>query len=236
MTEQQRSTYYIGIGGTPPGLFMTQPAEILDPTSHVPAATRAAWRVDGAESIEHATACVMLDAAGQYLGSDITVTRIIPRPPTADERLDAARSQLRADYWNDVRGVVDDVKLDIERRNLTTEDEVSEYIDQACDGHERVIYTGQAIECLLFTRNDDAYFDQYCDYPDTTDGMQWTLLASMAFRADVSDELGNATELLEEAAPDHCEDCGDELPKDRDSDLCVACDDAALVEDGDKRI
>lgn len=142
-----------------------------------------------------------------------------------ERALDNARSVLRADYWNDVKGVVDDVKLDIERRNLTTEDEVSEYLDQACDGHQRVIYTGQAIECLLFTTNDEAYeeYGSLADLGADNSGEMYTKLAYFAFRADVSDDLGDVAALLEDAAPDECEDCGDELTDDHEGDKCAEC-------------
>lgn len=176
---------------------------------------RALWAVDGVDTSNDAIAALMVDLSGQWLGSDITVTRIIPRPQTNEERLDAARSQLRADYWNDVRGVVDDIKRDIERRNVTTEDEVTEYIDVACDGHARVIYTGRAIEGLLYTDNEDAHTSEYDEAPlDESGNIKWSALMYCAFRQDVLDTLGDIAQLLEDAAPDVCEDCGEELPAD----------------------
>lgn len=153
----------------------------------------------------------------------------------SDDQIEAARSVLRADYWNDVRNVVDDVKSAIERRDLTTEDEVTECIDIACDGTQRVIYTGQAIECILFTNNDEAY-EEYGDLDSlgaTSTGDLYSKLAYFAFRADVSDELGDVEALLEEAAPDYCEDCGEELPADGEDDKCGDCTSDAGKRDND---
>jgi hypothetical protein len=201
----------------------------------------AAWRVDGVIGGNSARAAVLMHCAGQYLGT-ATVLQLIPRPKTHDEQLEDARRVLRADYWNDVRSVVDDVKSDISSRSLVTEDEVTEYIDQAVDGHQRVIYTYKALECLLFSDNEDAYPDQVGEMPSAESGGNWSTLAYYAFRQDVVDVLGDIDALLD-AAKILCDDCDVELgdPDDKvivkDADGTVEstlCSDCAAERQDDK--
>jgi hypothetical protein len=177
------------------------------------------WRAEGAATREDAVAAVLLHAAGQYLGADVTVTQLVPRPRTADEQLEDARRVLRADYWSDVRNVVDDVRKAIEDREITTQDEVTEAIDTVCDGHQRVIYTGQAIECLLFSDNEDAYDEQGFGDLDLSDGGHWSRMAYFAFRADVADQLGDVAALLEDAKT-FCADCDKDI-SDADDNVAV---------------
>lgn len=184
--------------------------------------------VDGFRSTAEAIAAVLNAAAGVY--TPHTVTQLYPTPPDEARRLDNARAQLRADYWSDVRGVVEDIKVEISRRNLTTEDDVTEYLDETCDGHARVIYTYQAIEGLLYTDNESAYADEFGEDGLVKDrAINWSALMYCALRQDVIDTLGDVEALLEEAKPDECEDCGEALPSDKCADCaaeptCSICD------------
>lgn len=187
------------------------------------------WQVDGVDNLGAAHNAVTMLLVGEYVGSDITVTRIYPPEPTADERLESARRVLRADYWADVRNVADDIRSAIESRDLDTEDAVAERLDEIVDGHSRVIYTGQAIEGLLYTDNESAYYDAMGQWPD--DESPWFALMYYAFRADILDTLGDIADLIGAAAPDECEDCGEPLPDDHDSDKCADCEDEAEGDD-----
>lgn len=165
---------------------------------------RAAWRVEAPAPLldDSVTAIVLARLADQYVGSDITVTRVIPREPTADERLDAARNILRADYWADVRNVADDIRAAVRSGELSDTDAIVEYLDETVDGHSRVIYTREAAECLLFSDNDGAYYSEFGTLPDCDgDMLPFSTLACSAFRADILDALGDLDELLVERAP-----------------------------------
>lgn len=244
--EQPRTTYYVAsIRDT--GLLMSRDRSAYEAPESERASWRSAsefqarsginavWQVDMTEDFNNRPVeAVLLAAANIY--TPHMVTQLYPTPPDEASRLENARSQLRADYWNDVRNVIDDVKTAIERRDLTTEDEVAEYIDAACENAQRGIYTGQAIECLLFTRNDEAYEEAGYEIESLLGCEEsilslLTRLAYFAFRADVLDDLGNVEALLEEAQPDLCEDCGEELPGDGEDDKCAECREIAESED-----
>jgi hypothetical protein len=224
MTDQTpRTSYYVYTGKTPRSMdgkfdgvayqrVTTDMSELDDREARV----STAWRVDGAQLSTEAAALVLTSLAGQWVGSDITITRIIPREPTADEKLDAARSVLRADYWQDVRNVVDDLRANIERGHVTDREDAERFLDESCDGHQRVIYTGQAIECLLFSRHEDAYTDAGGEAIDVSDGSAWSTLAYYAFRADVDDAVGDLDALFTVEPEDEaeCYVCGEPFKDD----------------------
>lgn len=187
----------------------------------------AAWRVETPHASGYkAVAYVLSDAAGLWMPSGVTVTRLIPRPATADEKLDAARSVLRADYWQDVIGVRDELARLIERGDIADADDATQWLDETVDGHQRVIYTGQAIECLLFSDNEDAHYDEMGTGPDFGDGAQWSQLAYFAFRADIMAEIGDLEDFIDthKPAPPVCDGCGEDIEDAEEGDnLCADC-------------
>lgn len=106
---------------------------------------------------------------------------------TADERSQArdyAESILRAEYWDDVNGVVDDVKAAIASGEIEDADEAREYAEQSVDGHQRVIYTGKAIDGLRWSENDEAYKDVY-----ENSTPEWSVMMYYAMIQDVMETL-----------------------------------------------
>src|SRR5687768_5759716 len=96
---------------------------------------------------------------------------------------DLAHRILRADYWRDVRSLADSVATDVRNGDVADRDSLREAISTAVDGSARVIYTGQAIECLLYSDNDSAYWDSFG--PDeSADQPSWSKWAYFAFEAD----------------------------------------------------
>jgi len=130
--------------------------------------------------------------------------------------VDKAHQVLRQDYFDDVRGLADDVLAWWDRDQDADRDGLVEYLDESVDGAGRVIYTGQAIECLRYSEHDDAYLDEMGELPSAKDGMPWSQLAYFAFRADVIE---------------HLESLG--LDVNDPKRVCSACSERSVDESGD---
>lgn len=158
------------------------------------------WRVDNVTFGDEATAAILTAMADRYIYR-AEVTRIVPRERTNDEKLQAARDALRADYWDDVRSVVDDIKDEIEKGELTDSDAVTEYLEERIDSQHRVIYTYAAMETVIFSDNDGAYEMHFGSEGLVEDGqVQWSRLAFYAMLEDVRGLLGDVEELIVEHA------------------------------------
>jgi hypothetical protein len=91
-----------------------------------------------------------------------------------------ALAVLRRDYWDDVRGVVEELQRAVKDGAIANEEELWAYLDETTDYHQRVIYTFQARWGLLCTDNCDAYQDEMGEPPLTPEAAM-----CMAMRADV---------------------------------------------------
>lgn len=107
--------------------------------------------------------------------------------------VDEALRVLNHDYWDDVRGIVDDLAQAIRDGEITDSESFQEYLDQTTDGHQRVIYTHQARLGLCFTNNADAYEEEIGEKPPTVEAQML-----MALRADVMAKTGTYDEFCEE--------------------------------------
>lgn len=109
-----------------------------------------------------------------------------------DSVLEEAKRIHERDYWNDVRDAADALKRMIEEGEVTDRDDFYDRLHEYVDGHERVIYTSQAQECLLFSRHDgDAVEEGLVDASCFKDGVPWSAMAFEAFKQDVLDQLGS---------------------------------------------
>jgi len=243
MTNTQRSTHYIASRSTDDYTgYRMVPLASREQANELPR-IRAAWEIAGVRNFDDAMGALLASLGGKYVGSDTTITRIVPREPDADERLDAARGVLRADYWQDVANVISWLRHEISNGSITDTDAATQHIDETVDGHQRVIYTGQAIECLLFSLNEDAYQDETGDSPDMSDGSHWSQLAYYAFRADIMAEIGDLDAFVDDNRPKpfaECDDCGDDIETEADAhivtdeDVTVCADCAEAREDAKK--
>lgn len=107
--------------------------------------------------------------------------------------VDEALRVLNTDYWDDVRGIVDELGQAIRDGYIKNSEEFSESLDDATNGHQRVIYTYQALLGLCFTNNVDAYEEEIGGKPPTVEAQML-----MALRADVMAKTGTYDEFCEE--------------------------------------
>ena len=106
------------------------------------------------------------------------------------EQVNAAQGVLRADYYQDVRDIAESVIEEWNAGNIDGRDELIEYIDQTVDGCQRVIYTGQAMDALRYSDNDDAVIESLgVEGFDWSSGVPWSQLAYFAVEQDVFEML-----------------------------------------------
>jgi hypothetical protein len=110
---------------------------------------------------------------------------------------DFGKQLARADYWSDVRSIADSIKDELSRRikdgerGETLREWLIEHIRETIDGSQRVIYTAQAQECLLYSEHDGQYLEDFGSDGAVSDGaINWSALAFSAFEADVIEQLG----------------------------------------------
>lgn len=218
------STYYVATHYRPANAHLT--VEVTEAEPNEPLA-RTVWRVEGEyiTSPDIAVASLLTHLSDVWAGTGPTYTRLVPREPTNEEKLEAARRILRADYWDDVRSVASDITAEIESGELTDREEVYERLDELVDGSHRVNYTYSAMEGVMASDNDGAYEQEFGSDGMVEDGqIQWSRLCWAAMRQDVLDRLGDVEDLIDEHKPLRCDECA----------KIVAEDDANYTEDDDE--
>lgn len=149
---------------------------------------------------------------------------------------EVAKPNERAVYWHDVRDMAESIKAELQSqiddgtRGEDLRDWLIEHIHESIDGSARVMYTRQAQECLAYSENDGAYFEEFGDEGAVSDGaINWSALAYMAFRRDVEAQLEADGVDLNEPDP-ACEECeckGADVVKRGEGDgarwLCDSC-------------
>jgi hypothetical protein len=111
-------------------------------------------------------------------------------PDEARKAVVNAHRVLRQDYFDDVRGVAEDLKERLAEGEFSDRDDFTQAIDEAVDGHGRIVYTGQALECLRYSENDGAYADEFGEDGIVEGGsIMWSRLAYSAFRANIIERL-----------------------------------------------
>lgn len=125
----------------------------------------------------------------------------IKPPKSAEQRVEDAHRVLARDYQEDVSNIAAELLEEWRSGQFDgNSDSFREAIDQSVDGTQRVIYTGKAQECLLFSRNDGQMLE---DMGEVTfkDNIEWSQLAYYAMRQDVIEELEREIEDLYEDPP-----------------------------------
>lgn len=236
-------TYYVATHYRPVNGHLTVEVTEVEPNEPL---ARTIWRVEGEyiTSPDIAVASLLTRLSDVWAGAGPIYTRLIPREPTNEEKLEDARRILRADYWNDVRSVVSDITAEIENGELTDREAVYDRLDDLVDGSHRVTYTYAAMEGVTASHNDSAYEQEFGSDGMVEDGqIRWDRLCWAAMRQDVLDTLGDIDDLIEEHRSLRCDECRKILSEndtnytddDDETPYCDACF-AELVEpeeDGD---
>lgn len=128
--------------------------------------------------------------------------RVVGRGNIMNETtVEEATRVLRKAYYDDVRGVADALLECIESGELQDAKDADTWLHETVDGHARVIYTGQAMDCLRYSDHDSAYFDDFGTDGIIEDGsINWSGLAYAAFMADIREHLDDLDALFAERA------------------------------------
>lgn len=145
------------------------------------------------------------------------------------------RSDPRSEYWNDVRDMAESISSEIDgqvKDGVTGEslrEWLLEHIHESIDGCQRIIYTRQAQECLIYSDNDGAYIENFGTDGVVSDGcINWSALAFSAFEQDVIEQLDANGVDVNNPGPD-CEDCDDKAECQHDGVwLCESCKDTRI--------
>ncbi len=126
------------------------------------------------------------------------------------ERLSRASGVLQRDYEEDVDGMVEMITDEIKAGEITDQDDLYQRMHEAVDGAQRIIYTHEAKLALVYSKNDEAYAEEFGgEMPN------YSQLAFAAFHRDIQERLD----------PTMCEDCDKAFAsKEYDADdLCEDC-------------
>jgi hypothetical protein len=104
--------------------------------------------------------------------------------------LEEAQRVCRADYYNDVRDVAEEFCKMWRGGEFDDNDSAMTWLHETIDGHGRVIYTAQAMDCLRYSGNDGAFIDSFGTDGLVKDGcINWSAMAYAAFEADILERI-----------------------------------------------
>lgn len=107
-----------------------------------------------------------------------------------EEQAKQAHDVLRQEYWQDVFSTAEEIRDEVENGDYADWDGVQTRIDETVDGSSWVIYYADAYQCLRYSDNDEAIFEEGCydGAPDFVGGFV-TKAAYYAYRADLLEQL-----------------------------------------------
>lgn len=114
----------------------------------------------------------------------------------SDSDVDAAVRVIRADYYQDVRDIGDDLKERIKDGEIEDEEELRERLSEDIGGSARVIYTMQTKLGLIASDNEDAYVDEVGELPTEGGNLNWAAMMAAAMEQDVNEYLGDVSDLF----------------------------------------
>lgn len=113
--------------------------------------------------------------------------------------IEAADAIKRREYFAAVSSIADECKAEIASGNLNDEEAVREWIEQSVDGSHWVIYAYANMDVLRYSENDSAFVGDFGGGGLVKDGnVNWAALAYSAMLADVTEEVGDVSDLLAE--------------------------------------
>ncbi len=149
-----------------------------------------------------------------FADSQDAYTFLTEKTATPEDRVSRANSIVAADYQKDVSDTADSIRSELNDQIADGEygeslrEWLIEHIHETIDGAGRVMYTAQAMECVRYSNNDGAYFEEFGTDGAVTNGtINWSALAFAAFQADVQEDLtGDGVDL--NAPVPACDECG----------------------------
>jgi hypothetical protein len=108
-------------------------------------------------------------------------------------------------YRQDVAEVAQELAEAVSSGEVENREELDQRLWETVDGHQRVIYTNQAIETLRYSNNDGYSIDNFgVDGVVENGAINWSRLAFGAFYADIIEH----SDAPNWNSPFECEDCG----------------------------
>lgn len=115
-----------------------------------------------------------------------------------EREVDEAIRIIKRDYYQDVKGLAEDLIEAIKDGEIEDTEELQERLREDVDGSQRVIYTMQNHLGLLASDNSDAYIERFGEAPIEGGDINYAALMAAAMEQDVLDELGDLDDLFEE--------------------------------------
>lgn len=98
---------------------------------------------------------------------------------------DKAVSVLRAEYYQAVRDIVEEMMGEIKNGNINDREGLEEHVNQSVDGSYWVIYTHANFQVIFVSDNHDAYMEDFGEAPVEGSDINWAALAYSAMMRDV---------------------------------------------------
>lgn len=108
---------------------------------------------------------------------------------TEEQHEDAMRV-LRAEYYQGVRSIAEDLERRVKEGEIRDQDGLEEALDQDVGGSYWVIYTHANLQVLLIS-NHDAYSEDFDMAPVEDNYINWAAAAFAALKRDVHEQLGD---------------------------------------------
>lgn len=107
---------------------------------------------------------------------------------------DTALTVLRRDYYQDVRGVAEEMRERILSGEIGSPEALHDAVNESVDGHQRVIYPALAREAIVLSDNRDAY-EEYGTIADLPPATWAEVMAHTAMRQDVVECMASVLEM-----------------------------------------
>ena len=106
-----------------------------------------------------------------------------------EEQHDDAMRVLRAEYYQSVRRMTEDLKRAIKDGEVTDQESLETWIQQSVDGSYWVIYTHANFQVLMCSDNHDAYSEDFEEPPLSGSDINWAALAYAAMQRDLQQQI-----------------------------------------------
>jgi hypothetical protein len=106
-----------------------------------------------------------------------------------EEQHDEAMRVLRAEYYQGVRGISQDIADRVKDGEIKDQDDFERAITESVDGSYWVIYTHANFQVLLCSDHHDAHSEDFGEPPLRDGDINWAALAYAAMERDVREQI-----------------------------------------------